>query len=56
MKADHVVMHTSTHKFECTHCGATYQPTLPMPIDRLVNLTEGFILMHKDCKPTEERK
>jgi hypothetical protein len=54
MSTDHVVMHTGTHKFECKHCGATYQPTLPAPINMFAAMAKVFSLQHKNCTFKEQ--
>jgi rubredoxin len=55
MKADHVVMRTDTHQFECRHCGATYQPALPAPISMFIAMTKEFTKVHRFCKPMEKK-
>ena len=52
MKADHVVMNTSTSAFECRHCGKTYAPTMPAPITLFASMTKEFSKIHKRCKLT----
>lgn len=48
---DHVVISTQTGAFECLHCGASYKPTLPAPINMVVAMSNQFVKDHADCKP-----
>jgi hypothetical protein len=48
---DHVVMDARTNAFTCTHCGQSYQPTMPAPIDMFVAMSNQFVITHGDCKP-----
>ena len=52
MKADHVVMNTSTSAFECRNCGKTYAPTMPAPITVFASMAKEFSKIHKYCKPS----
>lgn len=50
MSDKHVVMNSETSEFECKHCGAAERPTLPMPVDQMVNAMKAFVAKHKHCK------
>ncbi len=53
---DHVVINTRTNAFECLHCGGSYMPTLPAPLDLYVSMTKSFVKTHKNCKKQEKEK
>lgn len=47
---DHVVMDTRTNAFRCEHCGATYAPTMPAPINLFSAMCNEFVKAHRHCK------
>lgn len=49
---DHCRFDTRTQALVCTHCGQTYQPTLPAPIDMFVAMSEAFVKQHRRCRPS----
>ena len=51
---DHIVFGTDDNLFKCVHCGQTYKPALPAPIDIFVAMTNAFIKMHENCKSNHE--
>lgn len=38
----------------CTHCGATYKPSLPCEIDVFLATAEAFMKNHRDCPARPE--
>ncbi len=49
---DHIVLDSSSHQYECKHCGTVQPPPhMPCPINIIVDAIDVFIADHKDCKP-----
>lgn len=53
MKGKHVVM--SDDVFLCKHCGATYRPGLPAPINVFLKMSQAFVADHKRCPKPEPK-
>lgn len=51
--ARHVMANEATREFVCTHCGGTYSPSLPGPLELYVDLRRLFVIDHKHCVPRE---
>lgn len=49
---DHIVIKNvnSGYELECLHCGQTYSPTLPCPMDIFQAICESFQETHEDCE------
>ena len=52
---DHIILDISTHEICCHHCGVRYQVKMPIGLGRMVNLMEGFMLIHQHCEKSEEK-
>ena len=50
---DHVVFTLDGNLFQCTHCGGSHEPVLPMPLLRLSDTARGFLIMHRLCPKPE---
>lgn len=47
---DHIVSDaTDGGAFKCNHCGARYQPPLPMRVEMFCEQGRGFLMMHRAC-------
>jgi rubredoxin len=51
---DHIVIRAGSNQFECKHCGTTYNPNLPMPIDMFCAIVDVFVKNHTGCKMKEK--
>ena len=51
---DHCYMIAETGALKCSHCGAAYTPTYPVPINMLGAMIDAFIESHKDCEPNKK--
>jgi rubredoxin len=51
MSTDHIILNTQTGAFECLHCGATYRPGLPAPVNMVVAMSQSFVKDHQHCPP-----
>lgn len=50
--ADHVYVRNTqhgTHLLGCRHCGATYEPSLPCPMNVFLAQMQAFGDLHRDC-------
>jgi len=46
----HIVFAAEDNLLKCAHCGQTYKPVLPAPIEIFVATCNAFIKIHKNCK------
>lgn len=52
---DHITMGDGM-RLQCMHCGVTYTPALPAPIDVMLAASKAFSKTHARCKaPSQER-
>lgn len=52
---EHVVILRSTGKWCCLHCGEKRDPPhTPLPVKSFLAKLQGFILLHRDCRPAKE--
>lgn len=56
VKADHVVLDTTTQAFRCRNCGESYKPNLPTPITMFVAMAKEFTKTHRGCKPRQQQE
>lgn len=55
-KGDHVVVKNTPkggQLFCCKHCGAEYEPRLPVSIDMFTGMMKLFYKEHKSCTPRQ---